>query len=91
MVVDLVFAIACGAAELSAFMTLLGVRLADPRRKRPEQFGAVGPQIGMIAGVRTKRVLRAVILAHAARLSGHVRQAQTALVVPAARQEHTGY
>lgn len=83
MVVDLVLAVARGAAEFSAFAALLGVRLADPRAECPDQLGAVRPQIGMIASVRAERVPRAVVLAHVARLSGHVRQAQTALVIPA--------
>lgn len=83
MVVDLVLAVARGAAELPAFVALLGVRLADPRAERPDQLGAVRPQIGMVTGVRAERVLRAVVLAHAARLPGHVGQAQTALVVSA--------
>lgn len=85
MVVDLVLAVARGATELPAFTTLLRVRLADPRAERPDQLGAVRPQIGMIAGVRAECIPCAVILAHAAWLSGHVGQAQSALVVPAAR------
>lgn len=82
MIVDLVLAVARGAAKLPAFTALLGVRLTDPRTECSEQLGAVRPQIGMIASVRAERALRAVILAHAARLPGHVGQAQTALVVP---------
>lgn len=89
-VVDLVLAVARGAAELSTFAALLGVGLADPRAERPDQLGAIRPKIGMVAGVRAERVPRAVVLAHAARLPGHVGQAEAALVVPAARQEHTG-
>jgi len=88
MVVDLVFAVARGAAELPAFATLLGVRLADPRAERPHQLGAVGPQVDVVAGVRAELVSRAMILAHAARLAGHVRQAQPAPLVPAAKQKH---
>jgi len=86
--VDLVFAVARGATELPAFATLLGVRLADPRAERPHQLGAVGPQVDVIAGVRAELVSRAMILAHAARLAGHVRQAQPTPLVPAAKQKH---
>lgn len=89
MVVDLVLAVARGTAELSAFTTFVGVRLADPRAERSDQLGAVRPQIGMVAGVRAERVPYAVILAHAARFAGHVGQAQAAFVVPTARQKHT--
>jgi len=85
MVVDFVLAVARGTAKLSTFAAFLSVGLADPRVECPDQFGAVRPQIGMVAGVRAERVLRAMVLAHAARLSGHVGQAQTAFVVPAAR------
>lgn len=89
MVVDLVLAVARGAAEFPAFMAFLGVRLADPRVERFDQLGAVRPQIGMIASVRAERVLRAVILTHAAWLSGYVGETQSALVVPTVRQKYT--
>lgn len=43
MIVDLVLAVARGAAKLPAFVTLLGVRLADPRVERFDQLSAVRP------------------------------------------------
>lgn len=89
VVVDLVLAIARGAAKLSALAALLGVRPAHPRAERSRELGAVGPQVGVVAGVRAQLVPRAVVLAHAARLAGHVRQAQAALIVATAKQEHT--
>jgi len=85
MIVDLVLTVARSAAELPAFATLLGVRLADPRAERPDQVGTVRPQVGVIAGVRAERVPRAMIFAHAAWLAGYVRQAQAAPVIPAAK------
>lgn len=91
MIVDLVLTVARGATELPAFVALLGVRLADPRAERPDQVGAVRPQIGVIAGICAERVPRAMIFAHAAWLAGHVWQAQTAPVVPTAKQKHAGY
>lgn len=91
MIVDLVLAVARGAAELSTFAALLGVRLAQPRVERPEQLGAVRPQVNVVAGIRAELALRAVVLAHAARLTGHVRQPQTTLVVPAVEQRYADF
>jgi len=88
VIVDLVFAVARGAAELPAFATLVGVRLADPRAEGLHQLGAVGPQVDVVAGVRAELVSRAMILAHAARFAGHVRQTQPTPLVPAAKQKH---
>lgn len=87
MVVDLVLAIARGAAELPALAALLGVRLADPGAERPDQLGAVRPQVGVVAGVRAELIPRAVVLAHAAGLAGHVGQAQATPVVATAEQK----
>lgn len=81
MIVDLILAVARRTAEFSAFATLLSVRLADPRAERSDQFGAVRPQINVVAGVRAKLASRTVILAHAARFAGYVRQTQTARIV----------
>lgn len=89
MIIDLVLAIARGAAELPALATLVGVRLADPLAERPRELGAVGPQVGVVAGVRAELVPRTVVLAHAARLTGHVRQAQAAPVVATAKHKST--
>lgn len=72
MIVDLVLAVARGAAELPAFPALLRVRLAHPRVERPDQLGAVRPQVDVVAGVRAELALRAVVLTHAARFTGHV-------------------
>lgn len=91
MIVDLVLAVARGAAELPAFATLLGVRLAHPRAQRPDQLGAVRPQVDVVASVRAELVPRAVVLAHAARLTGHVGQAQTTPIIPAAEQKHADF
>lgn len=91
MIVDLVLAVARGAAELPAFAALLGVRLAHPRAQRPDQLGAVRPQIDVVAGVRAELAPRAVVLAHAAWLTGHVGQAQTTPIVPAAEQKHADF
>jgi hypothetical protein len=41
MVVDLVLAVARGAAEFSAFTAFLRIRLTDPRAERPDQLSAV--------------------------------------------------
>lgn len=87
MVVDLVLAIARGTAELPTLAALFGVRLADPGAERPDQLGAVRPQVGVVAGVCAEFVPRAVVLAHAAGLAGHVGQAQTAPVVATAKQK----
>lgn len=86
MIVDLILAVARRTAEFSAFATLLSVRLADPRAERSDQFGAVRPQINVVAGVRAKLASRTVILAHAARFAGYVRQTQTARIVSTVKQ-----
>lgn len=83
MVVDLVLAVTGGTAELPSFPALLRVRLADPGAKRPDQLGAVRPQIGVVAGVRAELVARAMLLARAARLPGHVRMTQMTFVIAA--------
>jgi len=91
MIVDLVLAVARGTAELPAFAALLGVRLAHPRVECPDQLGAVRPQVDVVAGVRAELAPRAMVFAHAARLTGHVGQAQTTPVVSAAEQKHAGF
>lgn len=83
MIVDLVLAVARGTAELPTFAALLAVRLAHPRVECPDQLGAVRPQVDVVAGVRAKLAPRAMVFAHAARLTGHVGQAQTTPVVSA--------
>lgn len=88
MIVDLVLAVARGTAELPALAAFLGVRLADPRAECPDQLGAIGPKIRVVAGIRAELVPRAVVLAHAARLAGHIRQAQSAPVVSTVKQTH---
>lgn len=87
MVVDLALAVAGGTAELSPFPALFGVRLADPGSERPHQFGAIRPQIGIVAGVRAELVARAMVLARAAGLAGHVRMAQSTFVIAAATEK----
>lgn len=91
MIVDLVLAVARGAAELPAFAALLGVRLAHPRAERPGQLGAVRPQVDVIAGVRAELAPRAVVLTHAARLTLHVGHTQTTPIVSAAEQKHADF
>lgn len=91
MIVDLVLAVARGAAEIPAFVALLGVRLAYPRAERPHQLGAVRPQVDVVAGVCAELAPRAVVFAHAARLTGHVGQAKTTLIVSAAEQKHADF
>lgn len=56
MIVDLALAVAGGAAELPSFQTLFRFRITDPGTKRPDQFGAVRPYIGIVAGVSAELV-----------------------------------
>ena len=89
VVVDLVVAVARGAAELPPLPALVRVRLADPGTKRPGQFRAVRPEIRVVARVRAQFVVaRTVVFAHAARLTRHVRVAQATLVVAAASRNN---
>lgn len=87
MIVDLILAVARGTTEFPTFATFLSVRLADPRSECPDQFGAVRPQVNVVAGVCAKLASRTMILAHAARFAGYVRQTQTARIVPTVKQK----